>query len=434
MSSGHSLNEALLIGPVVQDDLFSIVLRFRQFPIALVADIEKMYRQVSLHPEDRPLQRIFWRFTSTDPVKAYQLGTVTYGLSPSSFLATRTLQQVVENEGHEFPEASRAVKKNVYVDDLISGESSVERAVHLQKDLMELLQRGGFRLRKWVTNSLEVLSAIPEELQGTQTPMKFDPEETIKTLGIWWEPESDTFRFNVSVNMKDSEPTKREVLSTIAQLYDPLGLVSPVIVQAKILMQQLWLLALGWDDVITPDLHRKWKEFCQRLPALSRFRMERHAFIPSYHVAEIHTFADASKDAYGACIYIRSEDSNGDVRVHLLASKSKVAPLKPVSIPRLELCAALLGSRLFEKVVGALDHTFSKSYFWSDSTVVLQWMKSPPRTWKTFVANRIAEIQATTHGCLWLHVAGTENPADLLSRGFPADELVACDKWLHGPS
>ncbi|XP_055633964.1 uncharacterized protein LOC129774271 [Toxorhynchites rutilus septentrionalis] len=403
-SSGHSLNEALLVGPVVQDELITIVLRFRQFPIALVADIDKMYRQVSLHPDDRPLQRIFWRFNSIEPIKAYELSTITYGLAPSSFLATRTLQQVVENEGSNFPEASRVVKKDVYVDDLISGENTVERTIQLQRDLMELLQRGGFRLRKWVSNSLEVLSAIPGELQGTRSPMQFDPKETIKTLGICWEPETDTLCFNVSVNPKNSMATKREILSTIAQLYDPLGIVSPVIVQAKILMQQLWLLCLGWDDEITPDLH------------------------------QYHTFADASKDAYGACLYIRSEDANGNVKVKLLTSKSKVTPLKPISIPRLELCAALLASRLFEKVVAALNPSSSQNYFWSDSTVVLQWMKSPPRTWKTFVANRISEIQATTHGSLWLHVAVTENPADLLSRGLSADELITCKKWLHGPS
>ncbi|XP_055622810.1 uncharacterized protein LOC129766314 [Toxorhynchites rutilus septentrionalis] len=244
---------------------------------------------------------------------------------------------------------------------------------------MELLQRGGFRLRKWVSNSLEVLSAIPGELQGTRSPMQFDPEETIKTLGICWEPETDTLCFNVSVNPKNSVPTKREISSTIAQLS-------------------------GWDDEITPDLH------------------------------QYNTFADASKDAYGACLYIRSEDANGNVKVNLLTSKSKVTPLKSISIPRLELCAAILASRLFEKVVAALNPSSSQNYFWSDSTVVLQWMKSPPRTWKTFVANRIFEIQATTHGSLWLHVAGTENPADLLSRGLSADELITCKKWLHGPS
>ncbi|XP_055622149.1 uncharacterized protein LOC129765751 [Toxorhynchites rutilus septentrionalis] len=231
MSSGHSLNEALLVGPVVQDELLTIVLRFRQFPIALVGDIEKMYRQVLLHPTDRPLQRIFWRFDSTEPIKAYELSTVTYGLAPSSFLATRTLQQLAEDEGAHFPEASRVVRKDVYVDDLISGESTVERAIQLQNDLMKLLKRGGFRLRKWVSNSLEVLSEIPEELQGTRSPMKFDPEETVKTLGICWEPETDKLRFNIAVNVINPVPTKREVLSTIAQLYDPLGLVSPVIVQ-----------------------------------------------------------------------------------------------------------------------------------------------------------------------------------------------------------
>ncbi|XP_055614826.1 uncharacterized protein LOC129761144 [Toxorhynchites rutilus septentrionalis] len=433
-TSGHSLNDSLLVGPVVQDELLTLILRFRKFPVALVADVEKMYRQVSMHPLDRPLQRILWRFDSSQPIQTYELGTVTYGLAPSSFLATRTLLQLVGDEGTPFPKASTAVKKHIYVDDLISGDDSIEDAIQLRDELSELLQKGGFRFRKWCSNSLPVLAGLSPELLGTQSSLKFDPEESVKTLGIRWEPEADVFRFDVSVVLKDQLPTKRSILSAIAQLYDPLGIIAPVVVQAKILMQHLWLLALDWDDEVSPDLQQKWARFCEQLPHLSNFRIERFAFTARYATAEIHCFADASESAYGACIYVRSETADGLVQVNLLASKSRVAPLKPLSIPRLELCAALLASRLYEKILNALDMSFSASFFWSDSTVVLQWMKAPPRTWKTFVANRIAEIQATTNGSNWQHVSGHENPADMVSRGVSAEELINSELWKHGPS
>lgn len=143
-SAGHSLNDALLVGPVVQDELLDIVLRFRKFPIALVADIEKMYRQVAVHPEDRPYQRIVWRFDPEQPITTYELATVTYGLAPSSFLATRTLLQLADDEGAQFPQASAAIKKHMYVDDFIGGAHTVDDAILLRSDLCKLLLKGGF--------------------------------------------------------------------------------------------------------------------------------------------------------------------------------------------------------------------------------------------------------------------------------------------------
>ncbi|XP_055590962.1 uncharacterized protein LOC129743045 [Uranotaenia lowii] len=433
-STGHSLNDSLLVGPVVQDELLTIIIRFRKYPIALVADIAKMYRQIVVHPSDRCFQRILWRFNPDEPVRSYELRTVTYGLAPSSFLATRTLLQLVEDEGRQFPNASAAVRKSVYVDDLIAGASSVEAAVALRTELDQLMLRGGFCFRKWCSNSLKVLADVPSELLGTQSSLKFDPEETIKTLGICWEPEADIFRFDVNVSPSDQPPTKRSILSAIAKLYDPLGLIAPVVIEAKILMQHIWLLGLDWDEEVTPELRIKWTDFCQQLPHLLELRIDRFALAHQFCDAQLHCFVNASEAAYGACIYARSEAPDGTVQVHLLASKSKVAPLSPISIPRLELCAALLGSRLYTRIIASLDVEFSSCFFWSDSMVVLQWMKSPPRTWKTFVANRIAEIQHSTQGSQWLHVAGKQNPADIVSRGVSAEQLIQSELWKHGPA
>ncbi|XP_058128539.1 uncharacterized protein LOC131292818, partial [Anopheles ziemanni] len=278
------------------------------------------------------------------------------------------------------------------------------------------------------------LEGVPPALLGTKSAFNFDIEENIKTLGIRWDPEADVFRLDVSIVIKPSPHSKRSILSSIAQLYDPLGLISPVIVQAKLIMQLLWLLGLHWDDKVPDDLQRKWDIFCEQLAKLQNFTITRFAFIAGYHQAELHCFTDASEAAYGACIYIRSETSDGSVQVSLLTSKSKVAPLKPVTIPRLELCAALLGARLYTKVKDALDMQFSARHFWSDSTVVLQWLQAPARTWKTYVANRVAKIQDATQGSRWRHVSGSDNPADIVSRGCSVDELISDQRWQNGPA
>ncbi|XP_058827602.1 uncharacterized protein LOC131687527 [Topomyia yanbarensis] len=432
-STGFSLNEALCVGPVVQDDLLTIILRFRTFPIALVGDIAKMYRQVLVHPNDSPLQRILWRFSDQSPVQTYELLTVTYGLGPSAYLATRTLQQLAEDEGRTFTAAGPALKKGFYVDDFIGGAQTVEEAIQLRIELGELLEKGGFALRKWTSNRLEVLQGLTDDQIGMQSALHFCPNETIKALGISWEPEADFLRFDSQIRHSDEHPTKRTILSDIARLFDPLGLIAPVVVRAKILMQELWLLSCGWDDPVPEPIKSKWESYHRELAKISEHRVDRYALLPGSSI-QLHTFADASQSAYGACTYARCEDGRGTVRIQLLASKSRVAPLKRISIARLELCAAVLAAHLHTHIKKAIDVNIIASYFWSDSAVTLQWLRSPPNVWPTFVANRVSEIQQYTHGCQWKHVPGGENPADLVSRGMSVEDFLESYLWTNGPS
>lgn len=195
-SSGFSLNEALLVGPVIQDELLDIVIRLRRHKVVLLADIEKMYRQVEIHPDDRPLQRVLWRFNKSDPITKYEMTRVTYGLAPSSFLATRTLLQLAEDEGDSFPLAASALKQDFYMDDFIRSVATISQAIQLRKEMDELLRRGGFPLRKWCSNFSEVLEGVPSENLANPSSQTFDPDEAIKALGISWEPASDQFRFN----------------------------------------------------------------------------------------------------------------------------------------------------------------------------------------------------------------------------------------------
>ncbi|XP_055623510.1 uncharacterized protein LOC129766935 [Toxorhynchites rutilus septentrionalis] len=432
-SSGFSLNEALCVGPVVQEDLLSIILRFLTYPVALVGDITKMYRQVLQHPDDYPLLRILFRFDKTTPVLTYELRTVTYGLAPSSFLATRTLQQLAIDEGHAYPLAGPSLRKNFYVDDFIGGANTVEEATQLRKELSELLSRGGFELRKWTSNRLEVLQGLRDEQIGTKSSLQFNPNETIKTLGIRWEPETDQLRFDSQILPREDPSTKRSILSDIARLFDPLGLIAPVVVRAKILMQELWSLACGWDDPVPNAILVKWQQFRHELPKIAVYRVDRYAFLPEATV-ELHTFADASTSAYGACLYVRCSNALGTVKIRLLASKSRVAPLKRLSIARLELCSCVLAAHLHHRVKESIGVNVSASYFWSDSAVCLHWLRAPPSTWKTFVANRVSEVQHYTHEGRWNHISGTENPADLVSRGMSIDDFICSDVWKHGPA
>ncbi|XP_055590912.1 uncharacterized protein LOC129742994 [Uranotaenia lowii] len=432
-STGNSLNDALTIGPTIQEELLSLVLRFRKYPIALVGDIAKMYRQILVHPKDTALQRIYWRFHPEEPISTYELQTVTYGLTPSSFLATRTLHQLALDEGENYPLGSTALKNDFYMDDYIGGAQTLEDAIETRCQLDNLMAKGGFQLRKYTSNNLKVLEGLEEERIGTKSTLHFDPEEAVKTLGIGWEPGSDQLRFDCTLAITTGSPTKRSILSAISKHFDPLGLTGPVVIRAKMMLQELWQEPCGWDDQVPDKIRTKWDHYCAELPKIFNFKVDRYVFLPQAFI-QLHTFSDASELAYGACTYARSIDPTGRIKVCLIASKSRVTPLKRMSIPRLELSAALVGARLHRKINNAMKLSVSSSFFWSDSTVTLAWLRSTPGTWQTFVANRVAEIQDLSNGAIWNHVCGSQNPADLVSRGTSVEEFLISDLWRYGPN
>ncbi|XP_062715275.1 uncharacterized protein LOC134291498 [Aedes albopictus] len=253
-------------------------------------------------------------------------------------------------------------------------------------------------------------------------------------------PITDTLRFQFQFPPLELDVplTKRRILSLIATLFDPLGLIGATTVSAKIFMQQLWTLqdangkGLDWDQPVPPTVGEAWRKFNEKLPLLNQIRVNRCVIIPNAVSVELHCFSDASEKAYGGCVYVRSQDSNGTIQVRLLSSRSKVAPLRCQSIPRLELCGALLVSQLFEKVRDSTRLSVP-TYFWTDSTCVLRWIAASPTTWTTFVANRVAKIQILTEGWHWKHVAGVDNPADLVSRGVSPEHIIHNELWWEGP-
>ena len=295
----------------------------------------------------------------------------------------------------------------------------------------------GFRLSKWCSNHPSILQGISIEHLEKQFPLYFGNEHVVKTLGLMWFPSEDAFR--VWVRMRDLKtPTKRQVLSIISAIFDPLRFLSPITIVGKILMQSLWKPSskgLSWDDRLPDEINKKWWEFSSTLGILNDLSIPRHIF-PKVRpdIIEIHGFADASERAYGAVIYVRSV-YEAETTVRLFYSKTRVAPLKERSIHHLELCAALLLSEIVDKVSKSLQSiaTVRLIRLWSDNEATLTWINSPPSRWQVFVANRTKKIQVLTKDCIWDYVKSADNPADLLSRGILSKELLQCDKWWHGP-
>ncbi|XP_073814297.1 uncharacterized protein [Musca autumnalis] len=431
-SSMHSLNDLMYAGPTVQSDLFSILLRFRLPKYVFTTDVEKMYRQVLISPEDRQFQLIIWRKDVTQPITYYQLNTVTYGTRAAPYLATKCLQRMAKENAIRYPLASQFLQENFYVDDGLGGADSLITAVNLQQQRIQVMKDSGFNLRKWCANNPQLLKDISEGDQEVNLDFESSKADTVKTLGLTWLPKDDTFCVKVNIDPV-RRVTKRTVTSDLARLFDPLGVLSPVTVTAKIFIQELWELKLDWDQSLPESLHSKWTTFRSDLNALKNLQIYRHIFkgrVPESR--QLHIFTDASEKAYGAAAYMRSTFKDGTIMTRLLCSKSRVAPLKRQTIPRLELCAAVLGAQLASKIKIDLQLT-CPTWFWTDSEIVLAWINSSSAAFNTFVANRIAIIQEITQAEQWRHVSSKCNPADVLSRGISPTALKDCTLWFCGP-
>ncbi|XP_062710566.1 uncharacterized protein LOC134288752 [Aedes albopictus] len=436
-ASGLSLNDVLMTGPNSQSELFTIVMRFRTHPIVFSADVSKMYRQVLVDPSQTRYQRIFWRNNPSEALKVFELLTVTYGTSSASFLAVRSLIQLARDESTNYPTAAEIILDDSYMDDILSGADSVNEAIKLRSDIEELMLKGGFPVRKWCSNSEELLDSVPEEDREKLVPIHdSSANQAIKALGLMWDPRRDLFLFCQSADTTNpgAVVTKRRVLSQIARLFDPLGLVAPVIVEAKMIMQCLWASKLGWDDTLDDELLQRWNTFRTSLDHITDLEIPRCVVDTEREVLEIHGFADASKSAYGACVYIRCVRRDGSAVAHLLCSKSKVAPLREMTIPRLELCAALLLAKLVAKVAPTLKLSFDEVKLWSDSKIVLAWINKPLDRLQVYVRNRVAQIKHLTDRYQWSYVNTLNNPADIVSRGMPPDLLKQCSLWWSGPT
>lgn len=431
-ANGNSLNDELLIGPPLQQEIRDLVTRWRQHKFCLVADIQQMYRQILISQQDIDYQRIMWRETPNEDIKEYRLLTVTYGTSCAPYLAIKTLHQLADDEREDFPEAE-ILKTDLYMDDLMTGSSTEEDALTLQRRLTELFKRGGFLLHKWSSNSETVLSEIPEANKALQSVINIKMDDSVKALGIAWKPQSDTFELIVNLSCDNDVITKRNVLSAIAKTFDPLGWLAPLVIVLKIFMQKLWLAGLGWDDELNSELKAEWITYLRNFENMNPILLPRWLGTGNMIVkVELHGFSDASCVAYSAVVYTRVITDN-EIKVNLVAAKTKVAPVKQISLPRLELCGAVLLSKLIQTVKLSLNIDDDCIFAWTDSTIVLSWLRKSPNTWKPFVGNRTTEILNVTNSSQWHHVKSADNPADCASRGVSPADLEQSQLWWKGP-
>lgn len=431
-TSNFSLNDIQYNGPVVQSDLFTILINFRKYKFIATADIEKMYRQIIVKPEQQNLQKIFWRESRNEKLRTYKLLTVTYGTKSAPYLATRCLKEVasIHKASHIIP--SQIIQNDMYVDDVLTGSNSEEELIDNCTQVSQLLANAGFSLRKWASNSDKFRKSFKSE-NAEQLLNLYTTSNETKTLGIRLNTNTDEFKF--SFKLKTCEDwTKRSVLSLAAQTFDPLGILTPITIVPKLIIQQLWKEKIDWDENIPKNVESIWLRYINQISNSFNITQKRQILISNYDYVELHGFADASEKAYGACLYLKSVDNKNNKTISLITSKSRVAPLKTITLPRLELCAAVLLAKLFKRIKTTLNIEINKEYLWSDSTITLSWIQGEPSKWKAFVSHRVAEIQNLTQINNWHHVKSADNPADLISRGVLPDSLIATKLWWEGPA
>ncbi|GFW58402.1 DUF1758 domain-containing protein [Trichonephila clavipes] len=319
--------------------------------------------------------------------------TVTYGTSCAPFLAIRTLKQLCEDEKHRFPQAAKLAKDHFYVDDLLAGADSLDSARKIVHELQNLMSAGGFELRKWSCTHPEVLSDLPNTLKTNISSHSFDEESTQKILGLFWDLNEDSFK--VRSVLLDQVSTKRQMLSIIARIFDLLGFVSPSTIILKIILQDLWKAGLDWDDEISSDILNRWNRFQAEISCLKQIKVPRYVQTQNAKHCEIHGFCDASSKTYSAVIYLRVVSDSP--HLFLMASKTCVAPVQTISLPKLELCGALLLAELLDIFKKSLNITHD-TFLWCDSTITLSWINNPP-----VIGNQFVQLRSGFAGPKWLH-------------------------------
>lgn len=290
-STGISLNDALLVGPTIQNNIFEQILKLRIYAYIVTADIAKMYRQVLTHPEDRKYQRVLWYYQGQ--LRTFELNTVTFSVSSAPFLAIRTIQQLARDEEAQFPRASKILLRDLYVDDLLTGADSLDEIISIRNEVIALLKKGGFEIRQWASNHPEALKDMDKVLFDLDCIIKDNPIH--KTLGTIWDSHHDKFQYKIESINFDSTITKRKLLSEISKIFDPLGLIGPVVFYAKVLMQDCWKSKITWDESLHQEIHTRWLGMAKQLHILQELSIDRQVLINHPVRIEIHGFCDASK-------------------------------------------------------------------------------------------------------------------------------------------
>lgn len=438
---GTTLNEQLLQGPDMTSSLVGVLTRFRQEPIAVMADVESMFHQVKVPPEDADLLRFLWwpDGNISKELHEYRMEVHLFGATSSPSCASYALRRCAEDNRSTFDAtAVDTVLNNFYVDDCLKSVNSEQEAIKLFHDLTAICQTGGFRLTKWTTNSRNVLLTIPLEDRATEfKDLDLDQDSLAikRALGVQWCIRSDQFKFQVNIEQKPL--TRRGILSTMSSVYDPLGMLSPVILPARNILQELCRQRTGWDDTVPEHLAQQWTKWTEELQQLTDFGVTRCFKPPDFGKAvqaRLHHFCDACETGYGTVTYLVQKNSSNQVHCSFVLGKARVAPLKPTTIPRLELTAAALAVKVDVMLKKELQLPLADSKFWTDSTTVLKYLANENIRFKTFVANRIAIILQASNVHQWSYVNTQLNPANCASRGQRVSAFMKNEVWIAGPN
>ncbi|XP_073960515.1 uncharacterized protein [Choristoneura fumiferana] len=437
---GKCLNDALLTGPDLLQSLFGVLLRFREGKIAITADIREMFLQIEVEESDRDSLRFLWRGEErqSEP-REYRMKKLIFGSACSPATALFVKNKNAKCNEKLYPEAAKITVRNSYMDDfLIALDSSEAEARRIINDVHTLNSLASFELTGFASNRPEVVTDVKSTGSDKKSTSLGVKSESERTLGLVWNHARDTLGFNVNLRNTPPNvlngtqlPTKRQVTSSVMSVYDPLGYASPITVIGKALIQDIWRTGIGWDEPIKSESIPTWKSFIENVKLLKNLEIER--YVPACErEGEIHTFCDASEKVYAAAVYFVSNEPGGGKSSRLVAAKARVAPLKTISIPRLELQGCVLGTRLTKTVVEQTDYKIIGKHFWSDSRTVLAWIKSDPRSFKSFVAHRLAEIEDTTVPTEWRWVPSALNTADDATKGVPIN-FDKNHRWFQGP-
>ena len=431
-----SLNECLEKGPNMTPHIFDILLRFRSHKVGIIADIEKAFHQVVIDKRDRDFLRFLWfeNITNNRPsIIQHRFTRLMFGLTPSAAILNGVIQTHLTRYLLTEPTLSKQLAEGFYVDDFTGGAEAVQEGLNVYEKAKELMRKGGFNLRKWHTNSADLQQRIDylENVTLSETS-----STQVKILGMSWDTKEDYFCFefgDVVLYMQSLPPTRRSVLRLSAKIFDPLGLLSPFVISIKILFQTSCKSKLQWDDRLDGSLLEEWVRLEKDLVTLSQIRVPRCYYIHKQDpiLQELHGFSDASERAYAAVVYLRSVYSDGEVVIRIVASKTRVAPLKGQTIPRLELLGATILARLVNAVLLSVKFR-PRVYYWTDSYTVLCWVKNE-KQWKQYVQHRVDEIHKLSSKDSWRFCPGQCNPADVPSRSCSAMELSKQELWWNGP-
>lgn len=433
-----SINKNLLRGPNLLVSLLGVLVRFRRNLIPVGADIEKMFHQVQVPEEDQAAYRFVYRTpgSSSAPL-TYQMTVHVFGSISSPTTCIYALNRTADDYHDQFPEAADSVRRSFYVDNYLDSFDSEDEVIKRARQMKNLLDLGGFNLTKWTSSSRNVMTALRE--YGLASPtlnLDLDKLPIERTLGVMWDGERDMLTFKINKSSSPVTVTKRRFLSIISSVYDPLGLVAPVVFLMKSLLQEIWTCEprIGWDDPLPEELHYQFLQWYEHLGCLEWLAIPRcYRIQPGSCTQQLHVFTDASSKGFGAVAYFRTTYEH-HVDVSFVMSKTHVTPVKGLTIPRLELQAAVEGLHIALIICRELELDLREVTFHTDSQTVLRWIYSRTCKFEVFVNNRVGKILRNTSRRQWRHVAGVDNPADLCSRGIEPQNVEDLNQFHRGPS